>query len=784
MTDTPANGQPGSRTTWSVVLVCLVLVVAVWLRAFVIGDYVRAAIANVIMLLCAGSVLAVLWRQRRTVEALAESEKQFRATFDQAAIGIAHTSRSGRYLRVNRKLCEMLGYSEAELLQRTFLDVTHPDDIVATESRMTQVLGRTDVPRALEAEKRYIRKDGAVVWVSLAIALVRDDAHEPQYFVSAIQDVTARKRVEALTGLEHTVARCLAGTDGAADTLKAVMRAICESEHWELGRYWRVDEAAGVLRAMEQWSVPDAAIEKFLEGSRTATFASGIGWVGRTWQSGQAQWVADLEGDKRLVQKSMVRATGLRAVFAFPVVSEGTTIGVFAFASREIREPDARLLATASAIGSQVGQFLRSNEAEEGLRRFRAAMDVSADLVLLVDPVSLRYLDANDAACRALGYSHAEIVAMGPPDIFSASREKLTAAYTALIAGDLRDAAVEGVYRCRDGSRIHVESVRRAVPSAQGHVIVSVARDITARKQDEEVLRRFRAAMDATSDAIYLTDRATMRYIDVNEAACRMVGCTREELMALGPAGVLGQPVEELAQVFDSVIAGGPATEPLEMLRPRKDGSQAWVELQRRAQRSADGWMIISVVRDITERKKLEERLLQQANYDSLTQLPNRALCYDRLRQALIQAKRKSVNAGVLFVDLDRFKAVNDTHGHGAGDQLLREVAKRLTLCVRAGDTVGRLGGDEFLVILPEVAEAKDSGLIARKAIDALVEPFRIGEHEVCISASIGIASYPNDGDTVETLIKNADSAMFAAKEAGRNACRFFAAETSAQGLK
>ena len=100
---------------------------------------------------------------------------------------------------------------------------------------------------------------------------------------------------------------------------------------------------------------------------------------------------------------------------------------------------------------------------------------------------------------------------------------------------------------------------------------------------------------------------------------------------------------------------------------------------------------------------------------------------------------------------------------------------------MRAGDTVGRLGGDEFLVILPEVAEAKDSGLIARKAIDALVEPFRIGEHEVTISASIGIASYPHDGDTVETLIKNADSAMFGAKEAGRNSCRFFAAEMSAQ---
>ena len=498
--------------------------------------------------------------------------------------------------------------------------------------------------------------------------------------------------------------------------------------------------------------------------------------MGRAWESGQPQWVADVSQHDRLVQKSLVSETELRALFVFPVVSEGTTIGVLSFASREIREPDARLLATASAIGSQVGQFLRSNEAEEGLRRFRAAMDVSADLILLVDPVSLRYVDANDSACRALGYSRAEMVAMGPTDIFSVSREKLARTYAALIAGDLQDAAVQGVYRCRDGSRIHVESFRRAVPSAQGHVIVSVARDITARKQDEEVLRRFRAAMDATSDAIYLTDRASMRYLDVNEAACRMVGRTREELLALGPAGVLGQSVEELARTFDSVIAGGPATEPLELLRPRKDGSQAWVELQRRAQRSVDGWTIISVVRDITERKKLEERLLQQANYDSLTQLPNRALSYDRLRQALIQAKRKSVNAGVLFIDLDRFKAVNDTHGHGAGDELLRQVAQRITHCIRAGDTVGRLGGDEFVVVLPEIADAKDSGLIARKAIDSLSRPFDLGGLEVSISASIGIASFPDDGDTVETLISNADTAMFGAKEAGRNACRFFSA--------
>ena len=774
--DLPAGGRSGLRANAAIIAVCLVLVVVVWTRAYVIGDYVRATIASLIMFVCAGSVLAVLARQRRTVDALARSETQFRATFDQAAIGIAHATASSRFLRVNRKLCDMLGYTEAELLERTFLDITHPADLAAAKDRMTQIVAETGASPSREVEKRYVRKDGTVLWVTIAVALVRDDQGRPQYFVSAIQDVTERKRAEALTGLEHTVARCLAGTDSASDSLRAVIRAICESENWELGRYWRADEGAKVLRSVEVWSVPDPAILKFLEHSRDLAFPIGDGWVGRAWHVGEPQWVADVSKNERLMHTGLVSETPLRALFVFPVVSEGTTIGVLSFASREIREPDARLLATAGAIGSQVGQFLRSNEAEEGLRRFRAAMDVSADLIMLVDPVTLLYIDANDSACRALGYSLAELMALGPADIFSVSREKLAKTYAALIAGDLKDAAIQGVYRCRDGTRIHVESVRRAVPSGQGYVVVSVARDITARMQDEELLRRFRAAMDATSDAIYLTDRASMRYLDCNEAACRMVGCTREELIARGPADVLGLPVEELARTFDSVIAGGPATEPVELLRPRKDGTQAWVELQRRAQRSVDGWTIISVVRDITERKKLEERLLQQANYDSLTQLPNRALSYDRLSQALIQAKRKSVNAGVLFIDLDRFKAVNDTHGHGAGDELLRQVAQRITHCIRAGDTVGRLGGDEFVVVLPEIADAKDSGLIARKAIDSLAAPFDLGGLEVSISASIGIASFPDDGDTVEQLIRNADTAMFGAKESGRNASRFFSA--------
>ncbi len=707
-------------------------------------------------------------------------EDAFRATFEQAAIGIAHSSPDGRFLRVNRKFCEMVGYPETPLLERTFLDLTHPADVQVARDRMARILNGEAIASSYEPEKRYIRKDGSVLWVMVAVALVRTKEGTPDYFITVLHDITERKRSEALTQLEHVIARSLAGTDSADNTLKAVIRAVCESEKWELGRYWRVDEAAGLLRAGVPWCAPDPAIERFLATGKEVTFVRGAGWVGRTWASGKPEWIPDITLDDRLVQKNIVWETGLRGVFAFPVVAEGATVGVLSFASREIREPDGRLLATARAIGSQVGQFLRSNEAEESLRRFRAAMDVSADFVLLIDPVSLRYLDANDAACRALGYSHAEMVALGPLDIFSATREQLTAAYARLIAGELEATAVHGVYRCKDGSSMPVESFRRAVPSLNGNVIVSVARDVTERKKGEEALRRFRLAMDATSDAIYLTDRATLRFLDVNEAACRMQGCTHEELMRRSPIDVLGQTEEEIAAIYDSVIAGGRGTDPLELMRIRKDGSVVWVELQRRAQHTPEGWIIITVVRNITERKKLEERLQQQANYDNLTQLPNRALCYDRLRQALIQAKRKSGIASLLFIDLDKFKYVNDTFGHGAGDELLQQVAKRLLLCVRAGDTVGRLGGDEFVIVLPEITEAKDAGLIARKAIDTLAASFQLDGHVASISASIGIASFPADGDSVEILIRNADSAMFKAKEAGRNGCAFYSADTPA----
>jgi diguanylate cyclase (GGDEF)-like protein/PAS domain S-box-containing protein len=182
-------------------------------------------------------------------------------------------------------------------------------------------------------------------------------------------------------------------------------------------------------------------------------------------------------------------------------------------------------------------------------------------------------------------------------------------------------------------------------------------------------------------------------------------------------------------------------------------------------------------VSDITERKLAEQRLAQLAQFDTLTGLPNRLLLQDRLAQSLTQSRRHDRKVGVLFVDLDRFKLVNDSLGHYAGDLLIADVARRLMRCVRPGDTVGRISGDEFAVVRADLAHADDAALVAQKLVAALAEPYHLAGSEAFATASIGIAVYPGDGNDAEDLLRNADMAMYRVKESTRNAYCFFTAE-------
>jgi diguanylate cyclase (GGDEF)-like protein len=183
------------------------------------------------------------------------------------------------------------------------------------------------------------------------------------------------------------------------------------------------------------------------------------------------------------------------------------------------------------------------------------------------------------------------------------------------------------------------------------------------------------------------------------------------------------------------------------------------------------------------ERKNAQERLERLAQFDSLTGLPNRHLFHDRLTKTMAHARRGGSPMAVLFIDLDRFKLVNDTQGHSAGDKLLQEAAVRLLQCVRAGDTVGRFGGDEFGAIVTDLAKPGDAGVVAQKVLDALAQPFKLDAHDTYVSASIGITLFPADGDNPEALVMNADTAMYRAKEQGRNTYQYFTREMNERAL-
>ena len=189
---------------------------------------------------------------------------------------------------------------------------------------------------------------------------------------------------------------------------------------------------------------------------------------------------------------------------------------------------------------------------------------------------------------------------------------------------------------------------------------------------------------------------------------------------------------------------------------------------------SPDQGLIATLFEDVTERKKTEQQIQEMAYFDSLTGLPNRALFFDRLNQAIARAKRENTNLAVLFLDLDRFKHINDTLGHSAGDQLLIEVTQRLRLHIRNCDTLARLGGDEFVVVITNLAEQMNATYIAQSLIDAIQPPFQIKGNELHVTTSIGISLFPGDGSNSETLVKNADMAMYSSKEAGRNAFNYY----------
>lgn len=314
-----------------------------------------------------------------------------------------------------------------------------------------------------------------------------------------------------------------------------------------------------------------------------------------------------------------------------------------------------------------------------------------------------------------------------------------------------------------------------------GKVIASeqAMRRSHAQLADKET--RIRAIFDNVDDGIAVINTAGAIEA-VNPGTERIFGYPANELIGRNvlmlipsPAGDgHDEPIQSYLQT-DGTAAIGTARE---VIAVRKDGTQFPMDLRVSEMRLGDDRLFIGTMRDITERKLAEEKIFHLATHDSLTDLPNRNLLQDRVQQAISRAQRHDgVKVALLFIDLDGFKPINDTYGHDIGDRLLVEVANRIRGIVRSEDTVARHGGDEFIVALPNVSPTTESTVVIEKLLQTLSAPYRIQDMELHISASIGLALYPDHGTNVETLLKKSDAAMYAAKLAGRGTYRIYAPE-------
>ncbi len=290
-----------------------------------------------------------------------------------------------------------------------------------------------------------------------------------------------------------------------------------------------------------------------------------------------------------------------------------------------------------------------------------------------------------------------------------------------------------------------------------------------------ERLQLFAKMFDNSGEAIVITD-AQRNIVAVNPAFVEITGYSADEVMGKNPKILSSgkQTAEFYEMMWTTLNETGQWSG--EIWNRRKDGEiyPEWLSIGVVKNHRGETINYISLFSDITKRKEAEQRIEFLAHYDSLTKLPNRALFADRLRRALVVASRHGKKSALMFLDLDKFKDINDMLGHLAGDQLLQSVAERVKSCVRESDTICRQGGDEFMILLEDIGGVEDVEKVAHKIISVMSEPHQIGEHSLTITFSIGAALYPDDAADDKTLILHADQAMYRAKDSGRNNFQFF----------
>ncbi|MES9969756.1 MAG: EAL domain-containing protein [Candidatus Thiodiazotropha sp.] len=427
-----------------------------------------------------------------------------------------------------------------------------------------------------------------------------------------------------------------------------------------------------------------------------------------------------------------------------------------------------------------------TKQAEVDLRKLGRVLEQSPASVMITNTNGvIEYV--NPRFEKVSGYNAEEVVGENPRILKSGdkTKEEYKAMWDALLAGR----EWRGIFhnKRKDGSIYWESASISPLRDDRGQIthFIAVKEDVTAQKRAEDQLRMNATVFDTTQEGIMVTDADNM-IKTVNPSFSRITGYSAEEVIGQPPSMLSSGRHDDIfyEELWDSILRKRYWSG--EIWNRRKDGSvfPEWLSIAAIPDEEGIAKEYVAVFSDISKHKENEEQILYQANYDALTGLPNRSLFSDRLKQAIGSAQREQWKLAILFVDLDQFKMVNDTFGHVMGDELLQLAADRISDCVRESDTIARFGGDEFVILLQDVNDMDAVANIATKVIDRITKVFTLYEREIFIGASVGITIFPDDAMSADSLLRNADMAMYQAKDRGRNNYQFFTASMQQRTLE
>ncbi|HEV7487912.1 MAG TPA: EAL domain-containing protein [Thermoanaerobaculia bacterium] len=483
----------------------------------------------------------------------------------------------------------------------------------------------------------------------------------------------------------------------------------------------------------------------------------------------------DIEHETRFKSSHLRNFHGVRGGAAVVIPTASGVFGVlvaYSSVQRTFADYEVAFLKSAANL---LGEAVERSNTEQALRksesRLKQLIASTLDVVFTIDRGGI-VIEWNPQAEATFGFRANAVVGRPlPPDL----RELFDSA----LASTTRRLETTG--RRANGEEFPVEVTIDRVGRGDDQTFTAFLRDISERKRSQLELenreQRFRALVEKSWSGVALLS-ADLAFCYTGASTERLLGYTEDDLAGTSFLGYVHPREREILREVLGALAAGSSNESHAELRFRhRSGIWIWLEAfaQNLLHEPSVGAIVLNY-RDVTQRKATEKQLEYQAYYDALTGLPNRLLFRDRVVNAIAQAQRNRRGVAVMYLDLDHFKLVNDGLGHSLGDALLSEVAARLQSCVRASDTISRLGGDEFTILLIDTSSSEAIAGVARKILQSFAHPFRVEGHDLFVTASIGISIFPGDGEEVETLLKCADSAMYRAKELGRNQAQMFTA--------